>query len=308
MNLNKPENRNLFLKLHFERSDEFRCKHTQVNWNIDGLNHRFDLGENYLPLTLVINKSGILNIGSGVNNFALNGNSALLMRGGNKFRISQRHICASETVFVFFGENYVREFVHAINEDQLGHPDASFGFIETVIRNNRLYGEIHSDFINNYLKYRLEGISMKDKADLLLTEIVRINLNSLQKINELIFVKPATRLELFRRLEIAVDFIETVFPSAMTLDEIAKEAALSKYHLIRAFKMVHKCSPFGYIARLKASNAMELLKNSNSSISELSSVLGFSSVQSFSSFFSKAAGFSPSVFRKNQLRYIKKAI
>jgi AraC-like DNA-binding protein len=53
------------------------------------------------------------------------------------------------------------------------------------------------------------------------------------------------------------------------------------------------------LGRVRATQARHMLLQAQSSISEISDLLGFSSLSAFSRFFSAAFGVSPSQFRKN---------
>jgi AraC family transcriptional regulator len=59
--------------------------------------------------------------------------------------------------------------------------------------------------------------------------------------------RATTRRELFRRLGLALDFINTRFTERIGLEEMAAAAMLSPYHFLRVFKAVHGMTPSAYL-------------------------------------------------------------
>jgi AraC family transcriptional regulator len=64
--------------------------------------------------------------------------------------------------------------------------------------------------------------------------------------------RAATRRELFRRIGLAVDFINTHFRERIGLDAMASAATLSPYHFLRVFKAVHGVTPSAYLRQKRA--------------------------------------------------------
>ena len=86
-----------------------------------------------------------------------------------------------------------------------------------------------------------------------------------------------TRTELLRRVMTATDYVNSNYMSAVTLDDIASAAHLSKYHLARLFRTLHGVSPAAYL-RLKRIRAAErLIERSNADLAEIAERSGFGS-------------------------------
>lgn len=71
--------------------------------------------------------------------------------------------------------------------------------------------------------------------------------------------RPAQRDELHRRLRLAADFIESHHPEPLTLDRMAAQAHLSRYHFVREFGRLFGLSPHAYLTRKRARAAQRLL-------------------------------------------------
>ncbi|HTR28684.1 MAG TPA: helix-turn-helix transcriptional regulator [Puia sp.] len=110
-------------------------------------------------------------------------------------------------------------------------------------------------------------------------------------------VRKVTRVELYKRLSRAMDVIRSGFCGAVSLDQLAAEACLSKYHFLRLFRKAYGISPYGYVLQLRLEKAMALLAGSNISIGDLAGRLGFDNSQSFSRLFYQRIGVYPSQYR-----------
>lgn len=87
--------------------------------------------------------------------------------------------------------------------------------------------------------------------------------------------KPSTRRELFRRVNLAVDFIHTHYAKPIGLQEIAAASQLSPYHCLRMFKAVQGCSPRELLGRKRMQVAKRLLQSSRLPLHEVAALAGF---------------------------------
>ncbi|MCB0356049.1 MAG: helix-turn-helix transcriptional regulator [Bdellovibrionales bacterium] len=84
----------------------------------------------------------------------------------------------------------------------------------------------------------------------------------------------------------------------MSLDQLAKEVGVSKFHLVRIFKLQEQITPINYFSLLKIELAKEYLVNSNKSITDIAMSLGFEYVTTLNHLFRKAYGMSPRHYRQ----------
>lgn len=110
-------------------------------------------------------------------------------------------------------------------------------------------------------------------------------------------VKAATREELFRRLQIAREYIHGHVGQALSLEETSRAACLSPYHFHRAFRQVYGATPHEYMTGLRLQRARVLICDGNG-VLEAGVAVGFSSASSFSRLFRERFGVPPSKFRK----------
>ena len=101
------------------------------------------------------------------------------------------------------------------------------------------------------------------------------------------------------RLRKAVDYMGRHFSKPLTLECIAKEACLSKYHFSREFKKYLGMSPIRFMMNRRICHATLLLQNSECSISSVATRSGFCDQSEFTKWFKKATGFTPSWYRRS---------
>ncbi|WP_339786240.1 MAG: helix-turn-helix domain-containing protein [Imperialibacter sp.] len=112
-------------------------------------------------------------------------------------------------------------------------------------------------------------------------------------------------VHMYRRVVRAKLFIDNNYHDPINVDNIADEAYFSKFHFIRLFKSVYGKTPNRYLMAVRIEKAKEFLQ-SDKSVSEACSSVGFESLSSFSGLFKKMTGSTPSVFLK-QHQEAKKA-
>jgi AraC family transcriptional regulator len=101
-----------------------------------------------------------------------------------------------------------------------------------------------------------------------------------------------------RRLARVLAFIDAHLDGEVTLEELAREACLSRFHFARAFKAATGASPHRYILRRRLERAKSLLTTGRPSLAEVALACGFSSQAHFSTSFKQATGVSPKHFRQ----------
>lgn len=90
-------------------------------------------------------------------------------------------------------------------------------------------------------------------------------------------VRAATRHELLRRVDWASDFILSTYAEPITLDDIAAAASLSKYHLLRAFHQVKRCTPHQFLQARRVQVARGLLDEHALDLAAVAESTGFGS-------------------------------
>jgi AraC-like DNA-binding protein len=105
--------------------------------------------------------------------------------------------------------------------------------------------------------------------------------------------------EIPERLQRAISYIEQNLPNSLYLDDIARQACLSKYHFCRLFKKHVGTTPIQFMLNKRINRAKLLLGHPDFTISSVAIRTGFSDLSEFNKQFRKATGVTPSSFRKS---------
>lgn len=132
----------------------------------------------------------------------------------------------------------------------------------------------------------------------LFEDLLMKNQNAYKRSQNIQALKASTRLEIFKRISTAKDWMEANFQDNATLENIAAIASMNSQHFLRMFKQVYSITPHQYLIDLKLKKARQLLEDNNMTISDICQSIGFESAFSFSVLFKKRFGMPPSHFRK----------
>ncbi|MEM9919770.1 MAG: AraC family transcriptional regulator [Bacteroidota bacterium] len=105
-----------------------------------------------------------------------------------------------------------------------------------------------------------------------------------------------TKKELLRRLKRARNYIYDNFDKDLQLEDISRTAYLSKYHLLRSYKMVFKSTPYQSLLQRRIEVATQLLSK-GCPIQDVADYCGFNSRRSFSRAFKRLTGQTPTAFQ-----------
>lgn len=95
----------------------------------------------------------------------------------------------------------------------------------------------------------------------------------------------------------AIHFINQNMESNISLDDVAQSCNVTTRYLSKIFKKYVNLTVNDYICIAKIDKAMNFICNTEFSITEISSKLGFSSAQYFSTVFKKYSGVTPKEFK-----------
>ncbi len=99
-----------------------------------------------------------------------------------------------------------------------------------------------------------------------------------------------------------LQYIRDHYARPISLDRLAKLAAVNKTKLITVFKELLGTTPLQYINQLRLQKAKELLINTDINISEVARVAGFRSIHYFSRIFKDKVHCSPKEFRSQNAK------
>jgi AraC family transcriptional regulator len=101
-----------------------------------------------------------------------------------------------------------------------------------------------------------------------------------------------------RRLSRVLAYIHDNLAEDMTLDALASEAAMSRYHFARAFAKAVGRSPLQYVIGQRMELARAMLKVRRAPVAEIALSVGYEDVSRFGRHFRRHVGVTPGAFRK----------
>lgn len=107
--------------------------------------------------------------------------------------------------------------------------------------------------------------------------------------------RPATRRRRLARLEVARSLIAD--GEAANLDQVARAAGLSKFHLLRLFRAVFGETPMKYAEGLRLQRAAARLAGPHGLIDEIAFEAGYETGSAFGRAFRRRFGLTPSAYR-----------
>jgi len=107
---------------------------------------------------------------------------------------------------------------------------------------------------------------------------------------------PGSRGASLRR---AVDFIDHNFREPLTLEQVAREAGMSKYHFCRMFKKFTGLTFGEFLHRCRVAHASDLLRDPRRSVTDIYLEVGFKDMSHFSRVFRRVTGQLPSSYRRS---------
>ena len=100
------------------------------------------------------------------------------------------------------------------------------------------------------------------------------------------------------------DYIDQHYKESISLDLLAEKVSINKYYMAHTFKREYGVSPINYLIACRIREGKRLLTETDLSLSQIATVLGFSSSSYFSQSFRNAVGMSPTEYRKaNQVKF-----
>ncbi len=95
-----------------------------------------------------------------------------------------------------------------------------------------------------------------------------------------------------------LDYLHAHYQEKISLEYLAAHVFLSRAECSRFFKKMVGMTPFTYLLHYRLRKSMELLRDSEQSITTIATTTGFSTVSYYIEKFKKYTGYSPHVYRK----------
>ena len=169
-----------------------------------------------------------------------------------------------------------------------------------IVFNNLLCGQSqYSEYITQMTDEYIEkqiGYELAMKATLYNLLVVLLR-NDLMKI--MTFDESVARSKNHIRINKVLKYIEMNYTERICIDETAAMAGVSKYYFCKLFKKMTNKTLSDYVNNLRISEAVNLLTDTDMSVTDVATTVGYSDINYFSRLFKNVNGISPSMMRKN---------
>ncbi|MFB6448217.1 helix-turn-helix transcriptional regulator [Bradyrhizobium tunisiense] len=98
----------------------------------------------------------------------------------------------------------------------------------------------------------------------------------------------------------AIERLRSDSDADVSLDALASDAGLSRFHFCRAFKESTGLSPHAWLRQHRLEQAMKMLREGDETVAAIAAALGYASQTAFAAAFRKLTGESPSDWRRRQ--------
>lgn len=227
--------------------------------------------------------------------FPLDATSLLLLNEDQRYTIAVDQPEPAETFVVFFERSFLS------GKDSLDDPftlDPAPGFFESIqhkqgpiaARLNTLYRGVSGnppspEWLEDQIHFLAEDLG---------AHLRRIH-GEPEKIQAR---RTTTRLELYRRLDRARNYMESSLADSLSLDAVAREACLARFHFHRHFRDAFGETPQQYKTRRRLERAASLLHGTSRPVLEICLDCGFDSLGSFTTLFARRYGAPPGRYRQ----------
>jgi AraC family transcriptional regulator len=132
-----------------------------------------------------------------------------------------------------------------------------------------------------------------------LENMIRLHTDTELEIDDFKAVRRQTKEEMYKRLTVAKDYIDSCFEEDISLHHLSRICFLNTHYMLRQFKKFYKITPHQYLTNRRLQEARVQLLNSNKSVADIVRAVGFIDTSSFSKLFKKHYGYPPEKFRNN---------
>jgi AraC family transcriptional regulator len=245
----------------------------------------------------------------GGNDFIVNSDKYILVNEGQRYQTSFDAMEEQELFLVAFQPCFAERLYHSLTtpaERLLDDPQHSnlskvFFFEKTYDQDPEIRTTLQ------HLRQLIDAdLATKETIDLdaiytkLFVRILRLQHALHNEVDSLKEVKRSTRVELYRRLSIAKDFIDAHVADPINTDDVARVACLSVHHFKREFRVLFGKSPHRYLLEARMQRARTLLHDTGMSISDIAWRCGFQDTSAFIRQFRVLHGQTPGYYRNSE--------
>jgi AraC family transcriptional regulator len=226
----------------------------------------------------------------------------LVINKGQHYKTSFEGSGNTEMMLMAFKPGFAEEILYSVmtNEDKLlDEPfktvDQPIYFFEKTYESDPFISSTFS-WLRGLMK---EDTGWKKTVDLdsvyseTLIRLLQIHRGIYTEINKINSVKLSTRKELYKRLHIGKEYLDTNLHRKISVEEVSRIASMSPYHFKRTFKELFRDTPHHYHVKKRLVYSRQLMESGGWHISEICRLTGFEDPSSFIRLFRNTYGCTP---------------
>lgn len=247
------------------------------------------------PFSLFMNISGHSRVTCDHKTVKISSDTYVLSNNGQPYDLIIDEKQSIETFNIHFGEKLFTDTFHVLtgsNRHLLDNISATTESFNLPIRSS-FRDEVFNSLVRE-VKLNYENEENEHTLHALLSHLLTSSSEQLQRIENINSLKSSTKEELIRRIYLGVDFMHSHFNEAITLDQIAQAAMMSKFHFLRVFKSVFGISPHQYIKQIRIQKATDLIRKNNLPLYLIAQSVGIENGSSLSRMMYQTTGKRPS--------------
>ncbi|MDQ2841940.1 MAG: helix-turn-helix transcriptional regulator [Acidobacteriota bacterium] len=223
------------------------------------------------------------------------------MNDGEPYSMEIDELEAVSTCCVFFKKGFVESLYYSFSSSQTKLLDDPAVSVQPLSFLSRLHPKSNTlavlmDEVRNHALARAPAINVEELYMQVAHELLLEYSEVQQQLTRIRAARSSTRAEILRRVSRGREYLHGEAYGDVTLAAAADAACMSPFHFHRSFVQAFSRTPAQYVAELRFSKAIQLLKQGTPVTSVCLSV-GFESVSSFSTAFRKRVGISPRALR-----------
>lgn len=260
------------------------------------------------PLTIKFTLKGEEYFATKERSYRVTPASYLIFNHGQKYSARIQSETETETISVFFRPKFAEDVLSSLictddnildTEISISHGGQPLVFVEMLHPHDPLL----MPFIYKFRLASRVGFDddqwLEEEFYMLLRSLLEVHRKIGREIHKIPAAKRSTRIEVFKRINNAKEYIDDNFTGEIKIEDAAREACMSNFHFLRLFKKVFDETPYQYITSKRIDKAFGLILRSEMPITEVCFEVGFSSLSSFSWLFKQKYGMSPDAMRSS---------
>jgi len=256
------------------------------------------------PLTIKFTLKGEEYFATKQRSYRVTPSTYLILNNGQKYSARINSDETVETISVFFRPQFAEEVLSSLvcSEDKIldnepSPPEQPVNFMEMLYPHDTiLYPFIYKFHLASKIGHD-DKEWMEEEFFMLLKTLLELHRQLGRELKKIPSVKNSTRIEVYKRLYIAKEYLDNNFSGGIKIDDAAKEACMSPFHFIRLFKKIFDETPYQYITKKRIDKAFNLILKTEMPITEVCFEVGFNSLSSFSWLLKQKYGMSPETMR-----------